>query len=439
MKSISHRTRAVVAIALGVAVGAALTGCAGSSEANSKTLTVQYSAGADGRYAIDHWVALFKKKYPGVTVKLQSVTDTADQGTNLEVLTSNNAPDVGVVPLESSVYSKMSAGKQLVPLTGMYKAADLGKRMSASAISVGQYGGVSYVVPYDNALYNVVYYNKDLFTKLGIAAPTNHRFSSLSQFEGVVSKLKAGGTQGMAVGVADNYQASWMLDATLPNVTTSAQYNNLLTNWQSGVKQTISYTDAPFVSSLSRVKALAADGVFQTGYLGASVPSAEALFEQGKTGMILGGSWFTQDFTSDKISFDYDWALLPPIKSSKKMVISSYLGDAYGIPVKAKNPELAKEFLEVVMSQAGQKVTLGIGDLPTVNDVPSADLSSLPSQVLSMVSDVAQNGSSVGWSNVVPPTVGANAIEPQEQQMLNGTGTPKSVAAAVQAALEKLK
>jgi raffinose/stachyose/melibiose transport system substrate-binding protein len=441
MKSSSRTKRAIVALVAITAVGAALTGCttASSSSAASKTLTVQYTSGATGRYTIDRWVSLFKKKYPGVTVKLQPVTDTASEGTNLQVLTSNEAPDIGVLPLESSVYSDMSKGKQLVPLTDVYKSSDLNKRMGASAVSAGQYAGVSYVVPYDASYYNVVYYNKTLFAKLGISDPVNHRFTSLDQLNQVVAALKAGGSQGIGIGAADNYQASWMIDATLPNVSTTSQYNNFLTNWQSGVKATASYSGASFVDSLTRVKTMADAGDFQNGYLGATVSAAEALFEQGKTGMILGGSWFATTFASDKIPFDTDWALLPPINSNKTMVMNSYLGDAYGIPVKAKNPQLAKEFLEVMMSVAGQKVNLGGGDLPSVNDVPQSSYTSLPSTVQSMVADAATNGSAVGWSNVVPPTIGANAIEPVEQEMLNGSGTPQSVADSVEAALKKLK
>jgi raffinose/stachyose/melibiose transport system substrate-binding protein len=440
MKSISRTRRTIVGLVAIATVGAALTGCStGSGSSSAKTLTVQYSSGTDGRYAVNHWVTLFKQKYPGVTVKLQPVTDTADQGTNLQVLTSNEAPDVGVLPLESSVYSDMSKGKQLVPLTDLYKSSDLDKRMGSSAVAVGQYAGTSYVVPYDASYYNVVYYNKTLFDKLGITAPTNHRFTSVSQLNQVVAALKAGGSQGIGVGAADNYQASWMIDATLPNDSTAAQFNNYLSNWQNGVSETVSYANGPFVESLSRVKQLAADGVFQTGYLGATVSAAQALFEQGKTGMILGGSWFAATFKSDKVPFDTDWALLPPIDSSKQMVMNSYLGDAYGIPLKAKNPQLAKEFLGVVMSPAGQQVNLAIGDLPSVNDVPKSAYSALPSTVQSMVADVATNGSAVGWSNVVPPTVGANAIEPVEQEMLNGSGTPTSVGESVETALKKLK
>jgi raffinose/stachyose/melibiose transport system substrate-binding protein len=439
MKSISRTARAIAVIAAISAVGISLTGCSASGTSASNTLTVQYSSDANGRYRVDHWVTLFKAKYPNVTVKLQPVTNTADQGTNLQVLTSNSAPDIGVLPLESSVYSKMSQGKQLVPLTDLYASSNLQSRIGASATAAGKYGGVSYVVPYDSSLYNAVYYNKALFKQLGIAEPANHRFSSVDELNKAVAALKAAGKQGIGIGVADNYQASWLIDATLPNVSSDSQYENYLTNWQTGVAQTAKYTDPQFVDSLSRVKDMASAGLFQSGYLGASVPSAQALFEQGKTGLILGGSWFANTFATDKISFDYDWALLPAIDTSKNMVLNSYLGDSYGIPVNAKNPALAKKFLAVVRSVEGQAVNLGVGDLPMVNDVAQSKYSALPAAVQSMVADVAKNGSAVGWSNVVPPTVGANAIEPVEQEMLNGNGSPQSVAAGTEAALQKLR
>ena len=47
--------------------------------------------------------------------------------------------------------------------------------------------------------------------------------------------------------------------------------------------------------------------------MGATVDSAEALFEQGKVGMVLDGSWQAPVYATDHVSFAVDWALMPPL------------------------------------------------------------------------------------------------------------------------------
>jgi ABC-type glycerol-3-phosphate transport system substrate-binding protein len=414
-----------------------LSACS-SSGGGTDTLVVQIDAGQPFTSLAAAWVKIFEKRYPGVHVQLQQVTSTQSDGSNLQVLTSSDAPDVALLPLESPVFAALSQGGQLLDLSDVRKASSLASRYDTSALSVGLYNNVPYALPYGDQFYNVVYYNKTLFQKLGIE-PTNHRIDSVSQLLHIVAVLKSKGVQGLGLGVADDYPASWLIDGLLPTATTAAQYQNYLTNWQKGVPETVKYTDPPFVDSLARVKELADDGVFQTGFMGATVSSAEALFEQGKVGMVLDGSWQAPVYTTDHVSFAIDWALMPPLESGRKSVLTSYLGDSFGIPVRAKNPQMAKKWLETIASVAGQEVLPQYGYLPLANDVPSSYLAKLDPLIQSMAADTRANGVAIGWSNVVSPKVGATSLEPIEQAMMQGNSTPQSVGAQVQTALQALR
>jgi ABC-type glycerol-3-phosphate transport system substrate-binding protein len=435
---IVRKSVAAVSVAIAVALAVSACGGDGGGSKNNNKLVVQYPSSPEGKTRATEWVKLFNKKYPNVVVQLQPVTNVQTTGTNLQVLTANNAPDIGLVPLETSVYAQMSQGGQLLDLTGVRTAAGVAKRFSPSALAAGTYNNVPYAAPYSYAYYNIVYYNKDLLQSLGVE-PQNHRIESVDELKSMVSALKSKGVEGLSIGVADNFQASWLIDGLLPTATTDEQLTNYLTNWQSGVSQTVKYTDSAFVDSLARVKQLADMGAFQKGYLSATVDGAGAKFEQGQVGMFLGGSWQAPTFEADKVKFKVGWALLPPLGSSKKSQLSSYLGDAFGIPKNAKNPEMAKKYLEVILSQAGQEVLAKTGVLPIVNDVPTSTLGDTDPLVKEMIEDTRENGSAVGWSNVVDPEVGAKGIEPIEQEMLSGNGTPQSVAEKIEAALQKVR
>ena len=427
-----------LALAMVAAASVLLAACsAGSTSAGSKTLTVQVQGGSEKEFAA--FIKVFKEQNPGITVKTTSVSQQAKTGTNLEVLTSSSAPDVATIPTNTQVYTEMVKAKQLLPLNDVWKLANLGEHYSPVLVSALKTNNTPYVVSYDSTFYNIVYYNKKLFKSLGIAEPTNHRFSSLSALESTVSKLKAAGKQGLAIGPADNYQSTWLLDALLPTSANKSEMQNYLSSWQASTPVTAKYTAPPFTNALTQIKAMGAAGLFQDGFLGQKVSQAESLFLQGSAGMILDGNYSTTVFKSGGISFDYGWALLPPVNSRSKSQIAQYNGNTLAIPLKAKNPDLAKKFLESVMSVEGQSTVPGVGSLPAANDVPASALSVFPTPVLEQLADAKSNGGQPGWTAIVPGGLGQQLVDPLVQEMFNGKETPGQIGAAVQKQLDSIK
>lgn len=433
-----RRFLALATVSLAALVGVSLAGCSSSSGGStSKTITVQVQSGSDA--VIQSFIKVFQKQNPGTKVKTTAVSQTAKTGSNLQVLTSSSAPDVAIVPTNTQAFTTLTTGNQLVPLDSVWKSANLDKRYGSSLASALKTGGTPYVVSYDSTIYNVVYYNKAMFSSLGIQAPANHHISSLSELESIVSKLKAGGKQGLAIGPADNYQSSWMVDAFLPTTSTTSQLDNYLSSWQPKTKVTAKYTDPAFTDALAQIQKMGKAGVFQDGYLGQKVTQAEALFVQGQTGMLLDGNYSADVLKKDGIQFDYGWATLPPAGSLKKTQLTLYNGDAYAIPVKAKNPELAKKFLEAMMSVDGQTSLIANGSLPSVNDIPTSAYSGLAPQVQEQLAEVKKNGGQPGWTSVIPGGLGQQFIDPLIQEMLNGNGSPANIGQSVQQQLIKTR
>jgi raffinose/stachyose/melibiose transport system substrate-binding protein len=440
MHTTTRRRTLLAAAALASATALALTGCSGSSSNStaSKSITVQVQTGQAPEIAA--FIKVFKSQHPGVSVKTVSVSQTAKTGSNLQVLTSSNAPDVAIVPTNTQVFSRLTSGKQLLSLSDVWSKSKLQSRYGDALANSLKTSGTPYVVSFDSTVYNIVYYNKALFQKAGITAPADHRITSLSDLESMVTKLKGIGKQGLSIGPGDNFQSSWMIDAFLPTTSTTSQLQNYLTSWESSKeKVTAKYTDAPFVNAVARIQAMGKAGIFQSGYLGQTVLQSESNFVQQSAGMVLDGSYSPATFKKDGISFDYDWALLPPVDTSKKTQVSLYNGDAYAIPARAKNPTLAKEFLESIMSVQGQTTLIASGSLPSVNDVPKSAFSGLAPQVTEILADEATNGGQPGWTSVVPGGLGQQLVDPKVQEMLNGNGTPEAIGQTVQSELQTVR
>ncbi|WP_062467430.1 ABC transporter substrate-binding protein [Demequina maris] len=443
-RSITSSISAVGAVA---AIGLALTGCSATADGSenstsggpsSGTLRVQVQAGAEAN--VDGFLTVFKELYPDVSVETLPVSQTAKTGSNLQVLTSNDAPDVAVVPTNTQVFSQLTGAGELLPLDEVWAAASLDARYGEALASALKTGGTPYVVSYDSTIYNVVYYHKAIFADLGIAEPQNHRIASLDELESIVAALKQGGKQGLAIGPADNYQASWMLDAILPTSSTPDELQNYLSSWQTDVAPTVSYTDPAFIDALDQIKAIGDAGVFQDGYLGQDVAQAQALFVTGEAGMLLNGSYSAQQLVNDGMTDDeFGWAMLPPVDSGPATQLTLYNGDAFAIPARAKNPEMAQKFLEVVMSVEGQTTLIANGALPSVNDIPKDSFAELLPQVREMLADVTENGGQPGWTSTVPGGLGQQLVDPLIQEMFNGNESPESIGTAVQEMLTKVR
>lgn len=392
------------------------------------TLSIQVQTGQNP--LIDCYIKLFKSENPGVSVTTSEVATLAKNGTNLEVVTSSNPPDVGIIPTNSPVYSRMIAAHELTPLSSVWKIDNLQRAYGQNA-SLQESRGVPQVVSIDDSYYALIYYNEAIFKKLGIAPPANHRFASLGQLINDAQKVEKAGYDGIALPGESGYEASWMIDAFMNTSTLPAQYANFNTSWQSGSSIDVSYTSPQFVKALSAIMELGKANVFEPGYLGVTqAPEAEALFLDKKAAMLVDGSWEAIDVKG----FPYSWALLPPVPGSHAQnKMTEYAGDTYGIPIGAKNKAMAMKFLELIETPKGQGCNLQTGALPGINTMPAADFSRLPLADQQMLAFAKKYGAQVGWTSGVPGNIGQTFTDPLVQAMLGGKLTPLEVAEKVKA------
>ncbi|MBN9619203.1 MAG: extracellular solute-binding protein, partial [Actinobacteria bacterium] len=275
-------TSAVLALA---ACSSSSSGGSGSGS-GSKTLVVQ-----GNQYSIpvfEQVGKLFEQQNPGVKITYQTLNDQQESTTNLQVLTSSAAPDIADLPTNTTVYTEMIKNNQLLPLDDVWQADNLEAGYGEPLASSLKANGTPYVICYSRTLYGVVWYNKSIFSKLGIDVPADHQIASMDNLQKITDTLRSGGYQPLAVGGASDYQLTWILDSLLPTSASPTQLTNYTTNYQASVPVTAQYTDPAFTAVLERLKQMYDDKVFQDGVLGMDQTADLALFAAGKAGMVMG-------------------------------------------------------------------------------------------------------------------------------------------------------
>jgi ABC-type glycerol-3-phosphate transport system substrate-binding protein len=425
-----HATIGLAGVAAIIALPAAGSAFASANAAAAASGNLSVQIQVTQNSLVDCYIKQYKKTNPNVNVTTSVVGALAKGGTNLEVLTGSNPPDVGFVPNNSAVYARMLAEHDLYPLTAVWTADKLAAAYGPANAQLEEQGGVPYVVSEDSLYYGVVYYNLNDFAKAHVAPPSNHRFASLAQMNATVKKLTAAGFDGLSVAGDSGYELGWMIDNFMNTSTTPKQYVNYLTSWNKGVSMTYNYTSAPFERALEAIAAMGKANDFEPGYLGITQGAeGEALFSSGQAAMRLDGDWWAASIKG----FPYSWALLPPVPgSSEPNQLSQAAADDYGIPVGAKDKTNAENFLEVLASPAGQMCNLENGILPGI-PMPAKDYKALPVAVQQMVSFADKYGAQTGWTSGLPGNLAQTFADPLVVEMLGGQLTVAQVAEKIQA------
>ena len=422
---------------------ATLAGCSTtpSSTNGPVTLRVQFELGGTDAAIYKTYAKGFEATHKNVTVKLEGVTTAAKTGTNLTVLSSPNAPDVGLLPTNTPAYTSLVSKGGLVDLATVWKNQDLDKRYPTSIDALTEYKNKHYVLAFSTVYYSFLYYNEDLFKKDGITVPADHRIASASQLYSIVDALKAGGSQPLAMAGKSGFQASWMVDALLPTSANKSELANYLDSSSPSVPVTAKFSSPAFVDTLKTLNDYNEHGVFQTGFLGMVPGDTESMFIAGKAGMLLDGSWESPVIRQAKVPFKFGFLLLPPVHTNETAQLDGFYGAEVVIPKTAKHIALAEQFLEYMVSDQGQaKAVAQAGSLiPAVNTVPTSAFKTLDPLVQEMQADVNKHGSQSGFTSVVPPAVGQTTLDPLIQSMYAGGTTPQAIGAKIQASLVALR
>jgi raffinose/stachyose/melibiose transport system substrate-binding protein len=316
-------------------------------------------------------IKAFEQKNPGLKVKYTYYNYSPQYLTALKAASaSNSLPDV--IGLQPGSFTQQYRD-QLVPLNA-YAAKEWGDDWASKAfpvalkqLTMGNPTNDSnyYLLPQECQVL-VIWYNKEIFKKLGLSVPQTYQ-----QLVDTAKKLSSSGYIPLYQGAADGWQNEnvflMIANQLAPGLAEQAEAGKA------------PWTSAALVSAMEAWEGLFKDHVFQEGALGArAYPTGAQLFAQGRVGMMALGSWWMQEskfppplsaLVQNMNGFDFFY--FPALKEGGQA--SPPVGGVdigYGLTKNGeKNADAWKFLASLVRGEALQQALNDLNDLPSLHRI----------------------------------------------------------------------
>lgn len=316
--------------------------------------------------------AEFMQKHPELQIETESYPDQPYQQKMKIYATSGQLPDA------FKYWSFSTLLKPLVDesLVMALKKDDFqGVNFLSGALESNILNDKLYGIPLSGDLW-VIYYNKAMFDKFGVAVPTT--FDELFAAADVFKK------NGI-IPISSDGKDSWPFSILFDNLV--ARYTGDFSYPTQALQRKMKFTDEPFVKAAALMQKMTKDGLFQADLVTSDYGAARNLFGQGAAAMYMMGSWelglatdanFPEEFRQNVRAFK-----IPVIAGEKGEVdqLMAWFGGNYVINAQTKNPELAVEYVKYLTERVGAltwekqaafpavKVQAGENDTPLAKDL----------------------------------------------------------------------
>ncbi|AVT28279.1 sugar ABC transporter substrate-binding protein [Plantactinospora sp. BC1] len=411
-----------------VACGSGDSEGAGGSGGNV-TMTFWHNATTGpGKTFWEKTVADFQAANPKVKIQLQSIQNEDLDGKLQTALNSGDAPDVFMQRGGGKMAAMVKAG-QLMDITDGISDATR-KVVSEGSFKAQTIDGKVYAMPVA-VLPGGFFYSRDLFAKAGITqTPT-----TLADLQAAVEKLKASGTQPIALGGKDAWPAAFyyyffaLRECSTATLTETAKSMN--------------FDDPCWLKAGQDVQAFAATQPFNNGFLTTSAQqgagSSAGLLANHRAAMELMGAWnpgVIGSLTPDKKPLpDLDWFPFPSIEGGAGEP-GAILGGVDGYSCSAKAPKAeCTAFLNFMLQTPVQEAYYKAFQAPPVN---SEAQGAVTETHLKSVLEAYNKAPFVSqWLDTVYGQNVGNALNTAVVNLLAGKGSPEEIVSAVKTAAKR--
>jgi len=404
-----------IAVCLALAVS---TSFALSAQAKAKLTLGSWRA--DDVAQITQLLAAFNKKYPNIEIKFDP-TNPPDYNAALHLqLQSGIGPDLMYARSYDTGIQLFKEGYFLdvTDLAGFKKVySDLARAPWADP------SGRSFAVPFC-AVSHGVYYNQDIFKKLGIQVPT-----TWEDFLAVCKKIQTAGITPLANGLADQWDINEVV------------LMNIAPNFVGGPEGRLAYesgktpfNDAKMVSLFQAMKDIAP--FCPKGFEALTYNDENALFVNQKAAMYFDGSWTMASFKDMK----FNWSVFaPPAPKGMKGYVTFHPDTGIAINPKSANLDACKTFLEWLYSDEAASIvsnTIPTGFFPIASN--AAPIKDIHANAFLQLSKSHPTDVRFAWPKLMSGTPsGYNLLQDGAIAVMTGKMTPKEAADALQAGLAK--
>lgn len=427
-----HLSRRSLLGAAGLGAGAVVLGACGNDKSDSK------SEKSSGPTSFEFWnigtAEPLKTLWPQLAKDFETKTGNKANFTTLEneafksklttTTQSGKAPDIFHSWGGGVLKEQLDAGL-LKDLSGESWLSTFTK----TSLSPYQISGKTYGIPFDLGMVGF-WYNKDIFTKAGIAGAPK----TWSAFLDTVKKLKAAGVTPIALAGADKWPAHF--------------YWAYLAMRIGGVEllkkagEDKNFNKPEFVQAGAKLKELIDLDPFQKGFLGAKwdTPDGQAAaIGNGQAAMHLMGQWSPSveaSSSADKkgLGDKEGFFLFPEVEGGKGKQTDAF-GGGNGYAVGKDAPRAAVDFLKFISEPDNQRKLAASGAvLPVVTGADDAVKD--PNQKLVAQSLASATGFQLYLDQAYAPAVGSQ-VNDSVADLVAGKATPEQVAKAINDAASK--
>jgi raffinose/stachyose/melibiose transport system substrate-binding protein len=316
--------------------------------------------------------------------------------------------------------------KLVVPITDKIKPFQ--DRIDPAALGAFTINGQVYGVPISTLSTSTIFYNVDLFEKLGIPVPKTYE-----DLKTAVPKLKAAGVIPLLHQGSNTVMWPMWYFETLSQTT-----GDSIGKTQKNLDGATKFTDPPDVEAFQLIKQWVDDGILSKDSLAVDMEGMRAAFAAGKSAMYYGGTW---EIPSLKQSVkDFKWGVFAFPKMAGTPGDPRHGGGAdNGICLSSSiapaKVDAAIRFIEYLTRPEvatlylapEQPIAASIKGVPQVEDPYAIELRR----------DVFPN--TIKFLDWIWPSEIATATASAIAGVVSGTVTPSQAAASVQAAFDEVK
>jgi raffinose/stachyose/melibiose transport system substrate-binding protein len=389
---------------------------------------------------LKQWLA----EHPDVTVEQDALSHDEFETKFRALAAANELPDVFMINGNVITSLGVNAG-QLYDLAPALKADPAWYNMQIPG-SWDEWvrGDHTYAISMQMIITHVIYYNQDMFKKVGITG-TNKLWGgnfpeTWAGFKDAIVKLKKAGYTPIALGDKGKWLFRDSVFGTLSNRITGTDWN-----YKARLHQA-KWNDPDFVKALETLKELMDLGAFNADATSIDNMQQRTLYYNKKAGMFIEGNWaapaIDQDAPKD-VAASTKMALFPAIPGGKGKATDTVTiaGWAWAINAKLKGQtdklNAAISLLKALSDAEYGRMRMEAGQMPgqKVDKFDASKLSPLSAAFFSMIPKTT------GLPHLTipfPPSVD-DVLGTGLQNMIAGKATPKQVADKVQADWDKYK
>lgn len=336
----------------------------GSGKYAGQTLTLWDYESADSALGKARALAVknFLASHPGAKVHYEMKAFEQINSSASLILNSNSAPDVMEYNKGNATSGLLSKQGLLTDLTpevtknGWDKLLSPSLQVTAKYDPTGSMGsGKWYGVPtYGEFVF--VYYNKDMFAKQGLSVPT-----TLADFESDLAKFKAAGITPIANGGAEYPTQQVFYELALSKA--NQQFVNDFQLYQ----HKVNFQGPEFTFGATTLQDWVNKGYIAKNSVNLKAQDMGNAFEAQKNPIMISGTWWYGTLASEIKNFKWGTFLFPGNTFN-----AGSSGNLWVVPSKAKNKDLAYDFINITLQKDVQTLMGNSGGIPV-----NADLSKI--------------------------------------------------------------